>query len=395
MSDAKSIEKICGCDAPSRFDFVFLHGLTGDAHETWTFGEGAEKQFWPPWLCEDFPDTAVYTLGYPAGMFQKWAKKELNLHERAEAILEDLATHQIGQRPLALITHSLGGLLAKEMLRVANECQDDGWKAVCDNTKLVCFLATPHTGTALAGVANALIPRLSSTHVTALSNDSGYLTALNKAYRDLAAQRAFATVAYYEKQKTKNAALVVSAESADPGVTNCRPIAIESDHIGICKLKARDELVYRSLQRHLSPLVKDAPVPQGSSPFAPSDYTAASEADRRDLLQKLIDAGREHEYPQANDLQNRFARDYYRLGLHTEAKQQSDAVLSQVEQRFITHVFHEKICKDATDDEIKNALQAHVIDAISATTNPPAAQAAVLQALYFLTERCHIRWDKP
>ncbi|MCP5411438.1 MAG: alpha/beta hydrolase [Alphaproteobacteria bacterium] len=392
MLETKSIEKICGCDTPSRFDFVFLHGLTGDPRETWTYTEGETKVFWPPWLCEDFADTAVYSLGYPAGMFQKWAKQELNLHERAEAILEDLASHQIGQRPLAIISHSLGGLLAKEVLRIAKECQDEGWKSIGANTKLVCFLATPHTGASLASIAKFLVPRLSSTHVDVLSNESGYLTALNKSYRDLAAEDGFATVAYYEKHKTKSAALVVSGESADPGVAKCRPVAIECDHEGICKLKSREDRVYRSLQRHLLPLVNDAPAVSSSTLFGPADYTAASENDRRDLLQKLIDAGREHEYPQANEMQNRFARDYYRLGLYTEAKQQSDAVLSQVEQRFITHVFNEKICKDASDDDIKSALQAHVIDAISSKT---IGQAAVLQALYFLTEQCHIRWDKP
>lgn len=400
MSAGKSIEKVCGCEAPAHFDFIFLHGITGDRIDTWTHVDGASNQFWPKWLCEDFPNTAVYTLDYPASIFHKWAKQELNLHERAESILEDLATYGIGKRPLAFITHSLGGLLVKEILRVATECQDDGWKSVAENTRLVCFLATPHTGAALASIATTLIPRLASTHVDTLSNDSGYLNALNKAYRDLAAKQGFATVAYYEKHKTKSCTLVVSAESADPGVAKCRPIAVEADHIGICKLQSRDDLVYRSLGRHVAPIVEPIqsvdgqPVP---SLFGPYDYAGASESDRRDLLQKLIDAGREHEYPRANELQNRFAQDYYRLGLHTEAKEKSDAILSEVEQRFTTHVYHERICKDATDDQIKDALQTHVIDAICAkgAVSGAIAQASVLQALYFLTERCHIRWDKP
>jgi hypothetical protein len=134
----------------------------------------------------------------------------------------------------------------------------------------------------------------------------------------------------------------------------------------------------------------------GSSPFGPSDYSRSSETDRRDLLQKLIDAGREHEYQDANDLQNRFAQQYYRLGLHSGAKEQHDAILSEVEQRFITHVYHDKICKDADDEQIKSALQEHVIEAVCAKklNGHAIGQSAVLQALYFLTESCHIRWDK-
>jgi hypothetical protein len=75
----------------------------------------------------------------------------------------------------------------------------------------------------------------------------------------------------------------------------------------------------------------------------------------------MIDAGREDEYATANDLQNRFARQYYRHGLYTEAKTNTDAILSQVEQRFITHVY-DKLRKRASYEEIASALQAHVID---------------------------------
>ena len=212
MAEEKSIEKVCGCKSPAQFDFVFMHGLTGDSIATWTYAENGFSTYWPKWLCEDFPDTAVYTLGYQAGYFQKWAKQETNLHERAEIILEDLATHGIGQRPLAFVTHSLGGLLAKEVLRVASDCQDDDWKAVGTSTRLVCYLGTPHTGASLAGLAKALIPRLASSHIDALSNDSGYLTALNKSYRDLASKQGFSTLAYYEKHKLQNMAIVVTAK---------------------------------------------------------------------------------------------------------------------------------------------------------------------------------------
>ncbi|MCB0827088.1 MAG: alpha/beta hydrolase, partial [Armatimonadetes bacterium] len=104
----------------------------------------------------------------------------------------------------------------------------------------------------------------------------------------------------------------------------------------------------------------------------------------------------EHEYQKANDLQNKFARRYHKLGLYTEAKQKNDAVLSTVEQRFITHVFNPKICNGASDDEIAAALQNQVIDPIAANaTLGQPSPSAVLQALYFLTEQCYIQWDKP
>lgn len=117
-------------------------------------------------------------------------------------------------------------------------------------------------------------------------------------------------------------------------------------------------------------------------------------SEQRDLMQKLIDAGREHEYPLANERQNVFAQRYYRLGLFTEARNRHDALLSDVVQRFQLHVFLNRICKQATDDEVAEAIQHSVIDPICAKYKEDAVSAdTVLSAIYFLTERCHLRWD--
>ena len=104
----------------------------------------------------------------------------MTLHERANNMLEQLAAYGIGDRPIIMITHSLGGLLAKEMLRASNECTDAAWKRVVENTRLVAFLSTPHSGATLGVVLKFFIPRLASGHVELLSNSSGFLTNLNK-----------------------------------------------------------------------------------------------------------------------------------------------------------------------------------------------------------------------
>jgi hypothetical protein len=149
-----------------------------------------------------------------------------------------------------------------------------------------------------------------------------------------------ATISYYEKYKTKDAVLVVPRESADPGVGRSRPIGVDADHASICKPQSREALIFTSICRHIRAVLQECqsstPVDGDSSFFGPEDYSTASESDRRDLLQKLIDAGREHEYQHANNLQNKFAQRYYKLGLYTDARCQADAILSGVEQRFIT-----------------------------------------------------------
>ena len=395
MTWETNIWKVCG--ANSVLDILFIHGLTGDPADTWT--SGPEKECWPKWLCDVFPSIATYALGYPASVLEKWAKQEMNFHERANNMLEQLASFGIGDRPIAIVTHSLGGVLAKAILRASSECTDPGWKRIVENTRLVAFLATPHTGAGLGSVVKFFIPRLASTHVALLSNDDGFLTNLNQSYRELAAQRNIATVSYYEKYKTGNVFLVVSEESADPGVSGTRPVAVDADHMSICKPKNRTSLIFISLVRHIKETLKSCPeCPVADDSFAADDYGQLSKTDRRDLLQKLIDAGREHEYQKANDLQNKFAQRYYKLGLYTEAKVRSDEILASVEQRFITHVYNTRICRGASDDEISDALQEHVIDPVCASGSPGGGNVSasvVLQALYFLTEQCYIQWDRP
>ena len=390
MQDASQLFRVCGSET-AVLDVIFIHGLTGNPKETWTTESGDE--YWPAWFCDVFGNVSVYAIGYPANIYAKWASKELDLHERANNLLERLAAYGIGKRPIMVVAHSLGGILAKEMLRVSKECTDEGWRLFAKNTKVVAFLATPHLGADLASIIKFIAPRISSTHIHLLTNDSGYLRSLNQSYRDLAKVLGIRTVPYYETYKTHKLACIVSADSADPGAGNARPIAIEADHISICKPPNRDSLVFLSLCRHIESVLKECVQVDGGSSFIADDYRTASPTDRRDLLKKLIDAEREHEYRKANDLQNKFAQRYYKLGLFTDAKSKSDGILAAVEQRFLTHVYVAKICKGAPDDEIAEALQAHVIDPLC-KQNEFMSATAVLQALYFLTEQCYIQWDR-
>ena len=373
-------------------DIVFVHGLSGDARSTWDCG--GENGFWPKWLSEDVGPCDIYCLGYGAAVFEKWAKKEMDMFERAENVLEHFAGKGLGKRPLVFVTHSLGGILAKMILRASSEADDEDWAAVSSATKLVIFLSTPHIGASIANIVDA-VPG-ASTHIKLLSNETGMLEDLNKAYRKFcAAHEDHVTKVYYEKHTTYKSVLVVSRESADPGIPGANPVAVDRDHISICKPKDRDDVVYRGIKRHIEKTQNGARSSTGTMAF--STYSEKSERDRRDLLQKLIDADREAEYDYANDAQNKFARSYAKTGLFTAAKDDHDALLAEIETRFVTHVFHPHICKGSPEEAVRAALQESVLDPLTAKnfgeTRFPAS--AILSGLYFLTEQCHIRWDKP
>lgn len=377
----------------SLLDVIFVHGLTGNAKDTWE--STIDNSFWPEWLQEDLKHLSIYTLAYPSSLFEKWAKKEMDIFERAKTVLEFLAGKNIGSRPIVFVTHSLGGLLTKILIRKSNESSDADYKRISESSRLVIFLATPHSGSNLANILDVL-PKTSK-QIKLLANETGFLEDLNEQYRVYANGRDdLTTKVYYEKHKTKGVATVVTRESADPGVAGAEPTPVDKDHINICKPADKDDIVYLGVKRHINNLLKEvvASSPGGNSLIG-ADYSVQSETDRRDLLQKLIDSNREHEYSIANNAQNNFARSFAKTGLFTVARDDHETLLSEVETRFVTHVFHPLICKGANEEDIRSALQNYVIDPISSKKigESKFSQGYILNALYFLTEQCHIRWD--
>jgi hypothetical protein len=157
--------------SPERgLDVVFVHGLGGDPLKTWR-SRDEEASSWPHWLADDFRGAiGVWSLGYAtASPLQKKSLKvpfigktdpeagvAMPLPRRAVTALERLALEGIGQRPVCFITHSLGGLLVKSILRRAEEARDTPeWRQVVENCRGVVFLATPHQGSILADWVNA------------------------------------------------------------------------------------------------------------------------------------------------------------------------------------------------------------------------------------------------
>ena len=281
------------------------------------------------------------------------------------------------------------------ILRKSCESGDADWQLVSKATRLVVFISTPHSGETIATVAR-LIPG-SSRHVEMLANKFGFLEDLNRHYRNLSSERDDLTTAvYYEKHTTKGC-VVVPRASADPGINNVEPVPVDKNHINICKPPDKNDTVYLGIKRHIQRALSAVKRPTAGSgvPAWTDDYSERSIQDRRDLLQKLIDAGREHEYDYLNAAQNSFARTYTKTGLLTAAREDHENLLSEIETRFMTHVYHPLICQSAQDSEVRTALQEKVIDPLVGRNigSTRFSAKSVLSGLYFLTEQCHIRWD--
>lgn len=71
-------------------------------------------------------------------------------------------------------------------------------------------------------------------------------------------------------------------------------------------------------------------------------------------------------------------------------------MLLDIEQRFQNLVYHPLICAGADHAAVSTAIQEKVVEPLATKYGTSSATTTtIMNALYFLTERCHVRWDKP
>jgi pimeloyl-ACP methyl ester carboxylesterase len=256
---------ICGTSNPKRRgDVVLVHGLNGDARATWQ-PDGQPGRFWPSWLCEDIPDIGVWSVGYEASSFG-WNGSTMPLADRAVNALVMLDTHDIGkEKPVIFITHSLGGLLVKEMLRKATDGSVSEGAKLAQNTCGVVFLSTPHSGSDLANFVDFLKVLLPTDSVRELKPNEPRLRELNTWYRNNVGKLGIETQVYCERKPTKAGqgwfkgrfeAMVVDVNSSDPGIAGVIAVPMDDDHFTISRPE-RTSVLYLRIKRFVDERFRD------------------------------------------------------------------------------------------------------------------------------------------
>ena len=119
------------CEGGTHKLLVFLHGWRGDAENTW--------QRFPTLACSDpeLSDVTVLVLSYPTYI----ANANLRMGSTASWIADRMdARHFAGFDKVAIVAHSIGGLVARRMLLQRG--------SVAQHVGLLVEMATPHTGAA-------------------------------------------------------------------------------------------------------------------------------------------------------------------------------------------------------------------------------------------------------
>ncbi|KAK9270265.1 hypothetical protein L1049_025842 [Liquidambar formosana] len=248
-------------------DVVFVHGLRGGPYKTWRISEdkystksglvekideeaGKQGTFWPrEWLSTDFPRARLFTIKYKTNLTQ-WSGASLPLQEVSSMLLEKLVAAGIGSRPVVFVTHSMGGLVVKQLLHKAKAENIDN---LVNNTIGVVFYSCPHFGSKLADMPwrMGLVFRPALT-IGELRSGSPRLVELNDFIRHLHKKGVLEVLSFCETKVTPIVEgyggwafrmEIVPIESAYPGFGEL--VVLDStDHINSCKPLSRNDPSY-------------------------------------------------------------------------------------------------------------------------------------------------------
>lgn len=234
---------------------MFLHGLDGGAHQTWQNGSDVNT-FWPQWLGEDLPGANVWVANFELAS-TAWRGRSIPIYDRGINLLASLVSNDIGSRPLIFITHSMGGLLLKTILRHSDAGAGIGY-AISRANLCNVFFSTPNTGTGVANVAKKfrIIFRFTGS-IKELQKGGAYLRELANWYRDWSTLQEIDNLVFIEAKNTYGIR-IVDEVSGNPGLPAVTPIPLDFDHVGVCKFRDRDALAYRLTVDRLRSTVPDA-----------------------------------------------------------------------------------------------------------------------------------------
>ena len=258
-------------------DVVFVHGLWGGVFFTWRQKEqagfdsgplsGEEYSYcWPrDWLIEAEGHVRLLGCDFDSYLSQ-WGNNcptqnfKRTLDERSEDVLEGLVKAGVGSRPVIFVGHSMGGLIIKKMLLLAQFSADETLRSLAENTKGVVFYSTPHEGSEIAKM-NTVMKYIifPSVEVQELEMNNPALASLNECFKQFVDKFRTRVVSFGETLPTRHLGMdikFVPEWSADPGVGEFH--AVPYNHIDICKPESVKSILYRKLYNLLWDSLDDA-----------------------------------------------------------------------------------------------------------------------------------------
>ncbi|XP_050293179.1 protein SERAC1 isoform X2 [Anthonomus grandis grandis] len=227
---------------------------------------------WPKdWLGQDCKNIRVIGINYDTNL-SMWTplcpleKEKLTLDERSELIAKNLINCDVGNRPIVWITHSMGGLIVKNILQKGFNSADPKLRSLCMNTRGIVFYSTPHIGSKMANLSNAVSLVLwPSVEVQELKENSPRLKEMHEEFLKIVKEVPMRVVSFVELKSTVVTAMkfnfrFVDLKSGNPGVGEY--YEIPQDHLGICKPENRYSFLYQKVLHLIKQVKQNAKNPE-------------------------------------------------------------------------------------------------------------------------------------
>lgn len=268
-------------------DIVFVHGLGGHSHRTWTKNHDPAR-FWPgQWLPFE-PDVAtarILTFGYNAN-WKGSTKSVSTITDFAKELLYEMRFARdstgtdldMGARPIIFVVHSMGGLVVKKAYLLG--MHDETYRDVVQSVSAMIFLSTPHRGTNLAETLNRVVAatmQASKSFISDLNKSSVALEELNEQFRHLAPS--LSIWSFYETMATTigpRKLMILEKDSSILGYPAEISRPLQADHQSMCKYDSPNDSNYVSVRNAIKSLVallRDRAA-QSAQSFEPENRTA-------------------------------------------------------------------------------------------------------------------------
>ncbi|KAL8859328.1 MAG: hypothetical protein Q9178_004266 [Gyalolechia marmorata] len=249
-------------------DIVFVHGLTGHRHRTWTAPGATEP--WPKVLLpQAIPNARIITYGYDADVVHWTSTAGQNTtREHAQNLVNDLCNHRTRtksiKRPILFVAHSLGGLVVQDALLLCVNPSDKSQATFLNSARGICFLGTPNGGsdftkfaTAVANVISlSIVKRPNAQLLEVLKKRSQVLANVKNGFLTLVRRRA--------EEGSQTIKLHAFAEELPVAATGRRVVEPDSaiipgynsstlpyDHISMTKFSREDDVGYQRVSGKL------------------------------------------------------------------------------------------------------------------------------------------------
>ena len=227
---------------------IFVHGVLGDMDNTWVNPETAAS--WPQLIAEDsvMQSYDVYVYGY----LTRCEGRASNIYEISNRFAQELQDNDFFSKyqEIDFITHSMGGLVTKQMLSSLN---NPAGLDKLQRIHAVLFIAVPSAGADLASIAswissNPQFKNMSreDAQVFLQTIDGAWNTVIRNRDQHHPFPRAF--VAY----ETRDLGLLrVVPPLFTSQVSDLPPLALDYDHVRIVKPESRSSEIYKWANRRI------------------------------------------------------------------------------------------------------------------------------------------------